>query len=66
MYHLCYGLYCRKWTFSVKYLHENRTEGCTINTMDYASGNGHLNHASILLRAIFDVFCEVILYQFLK
>jgi hypothetical protein len=27
----------------VKWLHENRTEGCTTYAMDWASRNGHLN-----------------------
>ena len=27
----------------VKFLHENRTEWCTVKAMDYACQNGHLN-----------------------
>ena len=32
----------------VKFLHENRTEGCTKYAMDYASRNGHLDVVKFL------------------
>jgi hypothetical protein len=32
----------------VEFLHNNRTEGCTANAMDYASANGHLEIVEFL------------------
>ena len=32
----------------VKFLHENRNEGCTTCAMDYASENGHLDVVKFL------------------
>ncbi|OQS01802.1 ankyrin repeat [Thraustotheca clavata] len=32
----------------VKFLHDNRTEGCTTKAMDYASGGGHLDVVKFL------------------